>query len=105
MLKRSLPRLRAVAVVSMGAALATPAVAAAGPPAPGAPGAVHTWAPADKHGFATAHQLAGNAYLTLRSASLSEVRVVSAACSSRSATGAAGSTARRWTTTPRTSSR
>ena len=37
------------------------------------PGAKHTWAPADKHGFGTAHQLAGNAYFTLRQASLSEV--------------------------------
>ena len=43
------------------------------PPAPGAPGTKHTWAPADKHGFGTAHQPAGNAYLTLRQASLSEV--------------------------------
>ena len=43
------------------------------PPAPGAPGARHTWAPADKHGFGTAHQLAGHAYFTLRQASLSEV--------------------------------
>jgi len=42
-------------------------------PGPGAPGAKHTWAPADKHGFGTAHQRAGNAYFTLRSGSLSEV--------------------------------
>ena len=42
-------------------------------PAPGAPGAIHTWAPADKHGFGTAHQLAGNAYFTLRQASLTEI--------------------------------
>jgi glucoamylase len=41
--------------------------------APGAPGERHTWAPADKHGFGTAHQLAGNAYFTLRSASLTEI--------------------------------
>lgn len=41
--------------------------------APGAPGTKHTWAPADKHGFGTAHQLASNAYFTLRAASLSEV--------------------------------
>src|ERR671914_448211 len=47
--------------------------AAAKPPAPGAPGAIHTWAPADKHGFGTARQHAGNAYLTLRKASLTEV--------------------------------
>jgi glucoamylase len=49
------------------------AQATAKPPAPGAPGARHTWAPADKHGFGTAHQLEGNAYFTLRQASLSEV--------------------------------
>jgi glucoamylase len=55
------------------AVLVAAAPAAAKPPAPGAPGAKHTWAPADKHGFGTAHQLAGNAYLTLRQASLTEV--------------------------------
>jgi len=56
------------------AALAAAAPATAKPrPAPGAPGTAHTWAPADKHGFGTAHQLAGNAYFTLRAASLSEV--------------------------------
>ena len=27
----------------------------------GRAGAIHTWAPADKHGFGTAHQLAGHA--------------------------------------------
>jgi glucoamylase len=53
------------------AATAAPAVALA--PAPGAPGAIHTWAPADKHGFGTAHQLAGKAYFTLRQASLTEI--------------------------------
>jgi glucoamylase len=53
-------------------ACAVPAQAAK-PPASGAPGARHTWAPADKHGFGTAHQLAGHAYFTLRQASLSEV--------------------------------
>ena len=53
-------------------ATATPA-AEARPPAAGAPGATHTWAPADKHGFGTAHQLAGHTYFTLRQASLSEV--------------------------------
>jgi glucoamylase len=47
--------------------------ALAKPPAPGAPGAVHTWAPADKHGFGTSHQLASKAYFTLRAASLTEV--------------------------------
>src|SRR3954447_1093710 len=49
------------------------AAASATPPAPGAPGAVHVWAPADKHGFGTAHQAASNAYFTLRASSLSEV--------------------------------
>ncbi|HET8950989.1 MAG TPA: glycoside hydrolase family 15 protein [Solirubrobacteraceae bacterium] len=53
-------------------ACAVPAQAA-GPPASGAPGARHTWAPADKHGFGTAHQLAGHTYFTLRQGSLSEV--------------------------------
>src|SRR5829696_322668 len=56
-----------------GALLAAAATAQAAPQAPGAPGATHTWAPADKHGFATAHTTTGNAYLTLRQASLSEV--------------------------------
>jgi glucoamylase len=64
--------LRALGLATLCAAVAAPA-AFAQPPAPGAPGAKHTWAPADKHGFATAHQLEGNAYLTLRQASLSEI--------------------------------
>jgi hypothetical protein len=65
-----------IAVLSVLAAVgvAVSAVAAvAKPPAPGAPGAVHTWAPADKHGFGTSHQLAGKSYFTLRQASLTEV--------------------------------
>jgi hypothetical protein len=49
------------------------ASALAKPPAPGAPGAVHTWAPADKHGFGTSHQLASKTHFTLRAASLTEV--------------------------------
>jgi glucoamylase len=68
--------LRRLALGSVLAALVMGASAAAGraaEQAPGAPGAIHTWAPADKHGFATTHQLDGNAYLTLRQASLSEV--------------------------------
>jgi glucoamylase len=61
-------------LVTVLAVLASAAPAAAQrPAAPGAPGARHTWAPADKHGFGTAHQLTGHAYLTLRQASLSEV--------------------------------
>jgi glucoamylase len=43
------------------------------PPAPGAPGAIHVWAPADKHGFGTAHQLDSKAWFTVRQGSLSEV--------------------------------
>jgi glucoamylase len=66
--------MRRLALLLIPAALAaTASPAAAQPPAPGAPGAVHVWAPADKHGFGTAHQLAGNAYFTLRQASLTEV--------------------------------
>jgi glucoamylase len=67
--------LRAICLASACTALAVaaPAAAAAKPPAPGAPGTKHTWAPADKHGFGTAHQLEGNAYFTLRHASLSEI--------------------------------
>src|SRR5215210_4183558 len=60
-------------LVSLFAVIAAAPAAAAKPPAPGAPGARHTWAPADKHGFGTAHQLEGHAYFTLRQASLSEV--------------------------------
>src|SRR5215210_6748771 len=60
-------------LVSLFAVIAAAPAAAAKPPAPGAPGARHTWAPADKHGFGTAHQLEGHAYFTLRAGSLSEV--------------------------------
>ena len=54
------------------AAPAAPA-AAAGKTAPGAPGADHTWAPADKHGFGTSHQVGSHVFFTLRQASLTEV--------------------------------
>src|SRR4051794_32319371 len=64
-------RVLTVVVVAVAGALPTPARAK--PPAPGAPGAVHVWAPADKHGFGTAHRTASNAYFTLRASSLSEV--------------------------------
>ena len=63
--------MRVLMVLALAGVLAAPASAA--PPAPGAPGAIHTWAPADKHGFGTARQPAGNAYFTLRASSLSEV--------------------------------
>jgi len=60
-------------LLSAVAAVACAAPAMAAPQAPGAPGDKHTWAPADKHGFSTARQLPGNAYLTLRQASASEI--------------------------------
>ena len=67
-------RLRVLVVVSGLAAIgALAAPAAAKPPAPGAPGTIHRWAPADKHGFGTAHQLESKAWFTLRQGSLSEV--------------------------------
>src|SRR3954468_4230147 len=59
--------------VSVVAALFVAAPAYAKPPAPGAPGAVHVWAPADKHGFGTAEQVASTAWFTLRQGSLSEI--------------------------------
>ncbi len=55
------------------AMLCAASTAEAKPPAPGAPGAIHVWAPADKHGFGTAEQLASKAWFTLRQGSLSEV--------------------------------
>ena len=64
---------RVLTVFVLVAAGTTAAPASAKPQAPGAPGAVHKWAPADKHGFGTARQPAGNAYFTLRASSLSEV--------------------------------
>jgi glucoamylase len=75
MLRMSMPpAIGRLAVLSICTALAVGAASAgAKPPAPGAPGAIHTWAPADKHGFGTSHQLAGNAYFTLRAASLTEI--------------------------------
>jgi glucoamylase len=75
MLRTSMrPAIGRLTILSICTALmAAAGTAAAKPPAPGAPGAIHTWAPADKHGFGTSHQLASNAYFTLRAASLTEV--------------------------------
>src|SRR3954463_1398351 len=67
------PRVCAAALLSVCAALCVGGSAQAKPPAPGAPGAIHVWAPADKHGFGTAEQLASNAWFTLRQGSLSEI--------------------------------
>jgi glucoamylase len=65
--------MRTVALLCACSALLVTTSAQAKQPAPGAPGTRHTWAPADKHGFGTAHQRAGKAYFTLRAGSLSEV--------------------------------
>src|SRR5215211_4511877 len=65
--------MRTAALICVCAALTITVSAEGNEPAPGAPGARHTWAPADKHGFGTAHQLGGNAYFTLRQASLTEI--------------------------------
>ena len=68
--------------------------------APGAPGDPHTWAPADKHGFGTATELASNVWFTLRDAELSEAYYPDlgtpscAGSSSPSPTGAPSSIAR-----------
>jgi glucoamylase len=67
------PRVGAGAVLCVCVALGAAAPSQGKPPAPGAPGAIHTWAPADKHGFGTARQLTSPAYFTLRRASLTEV--------------------------------
>ena len=65
--------MRTAALLCACSALLVATSAEAKQPAPGAPGTRHTWAPADKHGFGTAHQLAGKAYFTLRAGSLSEI--------------------------------
>src|SRR5215207_8602868 len=59
--------------VVVGLLVVAPAAHAAKPPAPGAPGAIHTWAPADKHGFGTARQEGSPLAFTLRQAMLTEV--------------------------------
>ena len=62
-----------VLLAAIAIAFIPPAVAAeAKPQAPGAPGDVHTWAPADKHGFGTAHDLDSRVWFTLRAAELTE---------------------------------
>ena len=63
---------RIAALAVLGLLAVTPAAYAARPQAPGAPGAIHTWAPADKHGFGTAHT-GSNIAFTLRQAMLTEV--------------------------------
>src|SRR3954452_12089699 len=63
---------RTVVLAVFGLLVVTPAVHAAAPQAPGAPGAIHTWAPADKHGYGTASKGSPVAF-TLRQAMLTEV--------------------------------
>ena len=65
--------MRRIAVLAaFGLLAATPAAHAAKPQAPGAPGAIHTWAPADKHGYGTAYKGSSVAF-TLREGMLTEV--------------------------------
>src|SRR6476469_2264254 len=66
-------RMRGVVVAGTMLLALLPAAAQARQSAPGAPGTKHTWAPADKHGFGTAHQLSSPVWFTLRQGSLSEV--------------------------------
>src|SRR5687767_7207568 len=74
MLKCIVPaRLFAPTLLSVCAVLCLVVPAYAKAPAPGAPGAIHVWAPADKHGFGTAHELESKAWFTLRQGSLSEI--------------------------------
>src|SRR3954464_15126916 len=63
---------RTVVLAVFGLLAVTPAVHAAAPQTPGAPGAIHTWAPADKHGYGTASKGSPVAF-TLRQAMLTEV--------------------------------
>ncbi len=65
--------MRRIVVLAVFGLLAVTPVAGAKPQAPGAPGEIHTWAPADKHGFGTAHQKRSRPAFTLRQAMLTEV--------------------------------
>jgi glucoamylase len=74
----SRPKLSALVVVGMVAALlgVAPATSQAAPPgpAPGAPGEAHTWAPGDKDGFGTARTETGSkVWYTLNNGALTEV--------------------------------
>ena len=65
---------RIVVLAVFGLVVAAPAAHAAKPQAPGAPGAIHTWAPADKHGYGTSSRDTANpAAFTLRQAMLTEI--------------------------------
>jgi glucoamylase len=67
--------MRRIVVLAVFSLLAVaPAAHAAKPQAPGAPGAIHTWAPADKHGYGTSSRDTANpAAFTLRQAMLTEI--------------------------------
>ncbi len=71
--RRAGGRLVVLSILVVLALTASSVPAAAKPPAPGAPGAIHTWAPADKHGFGTSRQTASKTYFTLRQGMLTEV--------------------------------
>src|SRR3954467_9001059 len=62
---------RTAALAILGLLAVAPAAQAAKLQAPGAPGAIHTWAPADKHGYGTAAKGSPIAF-TLRPAMLTE---------------------------------
>src|SRR5688500_12696454 len=64
--------MRSIVVLAVFGLLVVTPAAGAKPQAPGAPGAIHTWAPADKHGFGTSHEGSPIAF-TLRQAMLTEV--------------------------------
>src|SRR3954465_7334625 len=64
--------MRRAAVLAVLGLLSFTSAAVAKPQAPGAPGAIHTWAPADKHGYGTAATGSPVAF-TLRQAMLTEV--------------------------------
>ena len=65
--------MRGLVLVCVLFGLGLASAAEAKPPAPGEPGDIHVWAPADKHGFGSAEQLASKAWFTLRQGSLSEI--------------------------------
>ena len=104
-------RVSAAALLSVCVALCVGGPAHAQQAAPGAPGAIHVWAPADKHGFGTAVQLASKAWFTLRRGSLSEIYYPDLSTPAfrglqfAVADGGGFCSARRWTMTRVTSSR
>ncbi len=66
------PYRASVCLLTLVALGASAPAALAKPPAAGAPGAKQVWAPADKHGFGTAHSARSDVWFTLRQAELTE---------------------------------